>query len=401
MSPTAASPLGCAIIGLGARGASFARRLSRFEGIELKWLADLSQDRLAARAEGLIGAAPRLTQDAARALGDPAVEAVFITVPDHLHRDMAVAAFTAGKHVFLEKPLATTLADALAVVGAWQASGRVLQLGHVLREAPFYRAARAVIAEGRLGRIHAIRLTDDLGVVHGASYMRRWHRRSAHSGGLMVHKGCHDLDLICWLLDTRPTRVASFGGARIFARPPPAPFCSACPERPHCPYQDTGAYEARTPAEAADPTAFGLDACVFTPEPEIVDNQVVAFELASGARGSFSLAMRNPHGSERTLSVLGENGRLDGNFDQGKFEVATNDGAARRRWSAKGASRSGHGGADEGALRAFLEACLGRVAPQPMTPDDALRGLVFALAAEDSRRRSVAVEVDEALTGFR
>ncbi len=408
MSTTAASPpwkpperpLGCAIIGLGARGASFARRLSRFQGIELKWLADLSQDRLAACVEGLTSAAPRLSRDVTHVLGDPTVEAVFVTVPDFLHRQMAVAAFAAGKHVFLEKPLATTLADALAIIDAWQAPGRVLQLGHVLREAPFYRAARAVVAEGRLGRIHAIRLTDDLGVVHGASYMRRWHRKSSNSGGLMVHKGCHDLDLICWLLDTRPTRVASFGGARIFARPPPAPFCSACPERPLCPYQDTGAYEARTPAEAADPTAFGLDACVFTPEPEIVDNQVVAFELANGARGSFSLAMQNPHGSERTLSVLGENGRLDGNFDRGKFEVFTNDGAANRRWSAKGASRSGHGGGDEGCLRAFLEACLGRAAPELRTAADALRGLVFALAAEEARRRGVMVEVEADLAGF-
>ena len=129
VSTTAASPpwkpperpLGCAIIGLGARGASFARRLSRFQGIELKWLADLSQDRLAACVEGLTSAAPRLSRDVTHVLGDPTVEAVFVTVPDFLHRQMAVAAFAAGKHVFLEKPLATTLADALAIIDAWQA----------------------------------------------------------------------------------------------------------------------------------------------------------------------------------------------------------------------------------------------------------------------------------------
>ena len=194
-----------------------------------------------------------------------------------------MAAFEAGKHVLLEKPLATTLADALAIVRAWKASGRVLQIGYVLRETLFYQAVRRVVAEGALGAVHAVRLTDDLGVVHGASFMRRWHRKAANSGGLIVHKGCHDLDMVCWLLDDRPARVASFGGAELFARPAPAPFCSVCPERDVCPYVDTGAFEARTPAQKADPTAFGLDICVFGEGHDIVDNQVVAFEMAGGS----------------------------------------------------------------------------------------------------------------------
>ncbi|MEO8926475.1 MAG: Gfo/Idh/MocA family oxidoreductase [Caulobacteraceae bacterium] len=394
-------PIGCAIVGLGQRGASLARRLDALEGVDLRWFADLSSERMEAARERLSRASPQFTDDAARLLADPLVDAVFIAVPDHLHRTFAVAAFEAGKHVFLEKPLATGLEDGLAIVGAWQDSGRVLQLGYVLREAPFYRAARRVIAEGRLGAIHAIRLTDDLGVVHGASFMRRWHRHSAVSGGLMVHKGCHDLDLICWLLDSRPARVASFGGAELFARPAPAPFCSQCPERGFCPYVDTGAFEGRTPAQSADPTAFGLDICVFGGDKNIVDNQVVAFEMEGGARGSFALAMQNPHGSERTLSVLGRDGRLDGVFDRAVFEVATNDGAPVRKWSPTRGALRGHGGGDEGTVRAFLEACLGRAAPQLTDPDGALRGLVFALAAEVSRRRGVVVTLGDDLGGLR
>ena len=391
-------PIRCAIIGAGARGSSFAKRLQALEGVELRWLADLSRDRLDACRDRLTGPHPTLTTSADDALADPDVDAVFITVPDFLHRAPAVAAFEAGKHVFVEKPLATTLVDARAILAAWQESGRVLQLGYVLRETPFYRAARRIVAGGRLGRIHALRLTDDLGVEHGASFMRRWHRRTAHSGGLMVHKGCHDLDLVCWLLDTQPARVASFGGAELFARPAPAPFCSQCPKRRSCPYVDRGAYEARTPAQAADPTAFGLDICVFGDGHDIVDNQVVAFELADGARGSFSLAMQNPHGSQRTLSVLGENGRLDGVFDAGQFQVFTNDGAPSFAWSAKGVPSGGHRGGDAGALRTFLDACAGRAAPEVTDPADALRGLVFALAAEEARRRGQVVAVRGDLT---
>jgi predicted dehydrogenase len=393
-------PIRCAIIGVGARGSSFAKRLQALEGVELRWLADLSRDRLDACQDRLADPQPRATTAPDEAIVDPEVDAVFITVPDFLHRAPAVAAFKAGKHVFVEKPLATNLADARAILAAWRASGRVLQLGYVLRETPFYRAARRIVAGGLLGRVHGLRLTDDLGVVHGASFMRRWHRLAAHSGGLMVHKGCHDLDLVCWLTNSQPARVASFGGAELFARPAPAPFCSVCPERGFCPYVDKGAYEARTPAQAADPTAFGLDICVFGAGHDIVDNQVVAFELANGARGSFNLGMQNPHGSRRTLSVVGENGRLDGVFDAGEFTVFTNDGAPSFAWSAKGVPAGGHRGGDAGALRVFLDACAGRAPPEVTDPADALRGLVFALAAEKSRRRGRVVRVRKDLGSF-
>ena len=390
-------PIGCAIVGMGQRGASFARRLDLLEGVELRWFADLSAERMEQARDGLAGPPPRLTADAAEAFADPAVEAVFVALPDWLHRPFAVAAFEAGKHVFLEKPMATTLADAWAIVAAWKASGRILQLGYVLRETPFYQAVRRIVAEGALGRVHAVRLTDDLGVVHGASYMRRWHRRSANSGGLIVHKGCHDLDLVCWLLNDQPARVASFGGAELFARPAPAPFCSVCPERPACPYADTGVNEARTPAQKADPTAFGLDICVFGEGHDIVDNQVVAFEMAGGTRGAFSLGMQNPHGSRRTVSVLGDKGRLDGVFDLGEFDVFTNDGARPLKWSMKASGTGGHGGGDIRTLRAFLDACLGRAPPEVTDPTDALRGLAFALAAEAARVRGVVIEVGEDL----
>lgn len=388
-------PIGCAIVGLGQRGMSFARRFDRLEGVETRWLIDPSTDRLEAARALLTGARPRLAAETREALADPGLDAVFVAVPDYLHRAVAVAAFEAGKHVLLEKPVATTLADALAIVRAWKNSGRVLQLGYVLRETAFYQAVRRVVTEGDLGAIHALRLTDDLGVVHGASFMRRWHRKAANSGGLIVHKGCHDLDLVCWLLDDRPARVASFGGGQIFARAAPARFCSRCPEGLVCPYVDTGAYEGRTAAQKADPTAFGLDICVFGEDHDIVDNQVVAFEMAGGARGVFSLGMQNPRGSERTVSILGAAGRLDGVFDLGEFTVVTNDGRPSREWSMKGAGTGGHGGGDARTLIAFLDATLGRAPPEVTDPIDALRGLVFALAAEESRLRAAVVEVGE------
>ena len=283
-------PLRCAIFGLGNRGIGLGLLAKSFAGIEIAWAVDQSDERVA-EALKLFGGDVRGGIDSAVPLLDPEVDFVIVAVPDHLHRAIAEPAFRAGKHVFLEKPLATTAADARAILSAWRQSGRVLQLGYVLRQAPFYAAIRAVLRNGLLGPVRIASLTEQLDVRHGAIFMRRWHAQSAQSGGLIVHKACHDLDIICWLLDARPRTVSSFGGVDTFAGPPPAQFCSQCDRRNTCPHVDTGLHERRTPAEMADPTAYGLDRCVFREDKDIIDNQVVSFVLDNGVRGNFYLAM--------------------------------------------------------------------------------------------------------------
>jgi predicted dehydrogenase len=389
-------PLGCAVIGLGARGFSFAREMSLLPGVELRWLVDASHDRLLFSRDRLALPDTPLTSDVGRALRDPAVDAVFIAVPDYLHRPFAVAAFEAGKHVFLEKPVATTSADGWSIMQAWRRSGRVLQLGYVLRDTPFYSEVRRIVREGRLGHIHSVILTDHLGIAHGASYMRRWHRDSSKSGGLMVHKGCHDLDLACWLFDTQPSLVSSFGGLSTFGRSAPARFCSQCPEEAICLYRDEGAYEDRMPQQRADPARFGLDLCVFAEDKDIVDNQVVNFELRNGARGTFTLAVNNPRGSQRRISIFGEAGKLEGDFNQNHLELSTDPGVPSG-WSVENADEAGHGGGDRRILRSFLDACLGRREPEVRTEADAMRGLVFAQAAEQSREFGTIVRVSDDL----
>lgn len=373
-----------------------AREIRRLPGIELCWLADISLDRLSAAQNRLAVREAVLTTDGELAACDPSVSAVFITVPDYLHRSFATTAFEANKHVFLEKPIATTLADGWSIINAWQRSGRVLQLGYVLRNAPFYREIRRIIRDGHLGRIHTINMVDHLGVVHGASYMRRWHRDSTKSGGLMVHKGCHDLDLICWLLDTTPIRVSSFGGLTTFKRNAPARFCSQCPEEATCLYRDEGAYETRTQQQQDDPARYGLDLCVFADDKDIVDNQVVNFELRNETRGTFTLSMDNPQGSQRRISIFGNRGKLEGNFERNEIELSV-DSSTPVTLSTADTAKGGHGGGDRLILRAFLESCLGRRKPELTTEIDAMRSLIFALAAERSRLTGQIVTVSDDL----
>lgn len=390
-----ARPLRCAVVGLGNRGIGLARLAQSFSGVEIAWLVDQAEERVAEAIEFLGGNA-KGGKDAAAALADPTVDIVFVTIPDYLHRVVAEAAFRAGKHVFLEKPLATTASDAAAILAAWRQSGRILQLGYVLRQAPFYAAIRAAVRKGVLGPVRVVALAEQLDVRHGASFMRRWHAQSRHSGGLLVHKACHDLDIICWLLDARPRAVSSFGGLNTFAGPPPAMSCSRCDRRAICPYVDTGLHERRTAAELADPTGYGLDRCVFRMDKDIVDNQVVSFVLDTGVRGTFFLAVQGPVRSERRITVIGDQARLDGVFEDGRFTVTfTNPEREPFLWSAEGQSHGGHGGGDRVTMLGFLNACAGRAQAPVTSPEEAMRGLVFALAAERARREEVVVRLAE------
>ncbi|WP_170303825.1 Gfo/Idh/MocA family protein [Reyranella soli] len=379
-------PLRCALVGLGNRGRALARIIAGFAGVEIAWLVDAAPARVAQVQAEINLPETRTGTDFIAALEDPAVDAVFIMLPDHLHRVFAEQAFRASKHVFLEKPIANTTADGKAIVAAWMASGRVFQLGHVLRWAPFYQAIRNVIRQNLLGPIRVISLSEQLSVAHGASFLRRWHADADPSGSLIVHKSCHDLDLVCWLLDSRPRVVGSLGGSSTFHRPAPSPFCSQCAVRASCPYVDVGLHENRTEAERADPTAYGLDRCVFRLDDPIVDNQVVSFELESGTRGTYYLAMQGPVRSERRITLIGDAARLDGVFEDGRFTVAyTEPDRQPLVWSTKGPKLSGHGGGDIASVTSFFNACVER-SPSPIkTAQDALAGLVFAASAERSR----------------
>ena len=379
-------PIRCAVLGLGNRGRALTRIASGLAGVEVTWLVDTAMDRIAQVQAEIDLPGARTGADIAAALSDPSIDAVFITLPDHLHRLAAEQAFQAGKHVFLEKPIATTAADGKAILAAWKASGRVLQIGHVLRWAPFYQAIRNVIRQDRLGPVRVVSLSEQLSVLHGASFLRRWHSDAGRSGGLIVHKSCHDLDLACWLLDSRPSVVGSLGGSSTFHKAAPAPFCSQCAIRAECPYADTGLHEHRTKAERADPSAHGLDRCVFRLDESIVDNQVVSFEMENGTRGTYYLAMQGPARSERRITVIGDAARLDGTFEDGRFVVTYTDPERERLvWSTKGRKLGGHGGGDLSAVTSFLDACIGRSPPPVKHVQDALAGLVFATSAERSR----------------
>ena len=145
-----------ALIESGRMGSFHAETLSRrLPGVQLHAVADPAPG-AAERLAAATGAA-RAYSDAAEAFADTQVDAVVIAAPARRHADLVVAAAAAGKHVFCEKPMAVTLADADRAVAAAGAAEVILQVGFNRRFAADWLAARALLDDGRLGAVRLLR----------------------------------------------------------------------------------------------------------------------------------------------------------------------------------------------------------------------------------------------------
>jgi predicted dehydrogenase len=140
-----------AVIGAGYWGPNVIRTLSELPGCEIAYVCDRAPGRLQYVAERF--PTIRLTDQFDQVIADPAVDAVAIVTPASTHRALAERALAAGKHVFVEKPLAATTADAEAIADAAARAERVLGVGHIFVYHPAVAALRAAVQAGELGSL--------------------------------------------------------------------------------------------------------------------------------------------------------------------------------------------------------------------------------------------------------
>lgn len=185
--------LALGIIGMGYCGRQQLLAAASVPGIKVVALADTSPLEDLAR-EGK----HRLYKDWRRLLEDPAVEAVSLCVPHDLHRDVALAALQAGKHVLLEKPLAARLAEAREIVAAARAGPKKMMIEMTHRFFPPVRAGRDLVRSGRLGTIYAVedRVIERIAPERCPAWLFDLKRAG---GGVAITDAIHMLDRIAWV----------------------------------------------------------------------------------------------------------------------------------------------------------------------------------------------------------
>jgi predicted dehydrogenase len=109
------------------------------------------------RMQTIWGTKPKTFVDYHDLLADKSIDAVFIMTPEHLHHDMAIAALRAGKHVYVEKPLAHTIEEGWDIVKEWEKSGKICQVGTQNRSSTLYKRAKELVDKGMIGDVHFVR----------------------------------------------------------------------------------------------------------------------------------------------------------------------------------------------------------------------------------------------------
>lgn len=169
-------------------------------------------DRARARSASLANGDVRWTTELDEALGWPDCDAVIVCTPNDSHAPIASRVAAADKHLLMEKPLAVTVEEALAVEQAFGDHGAVLAVAHTHRAYDYSRAVKQVIDSGDVGQPLVVRLAFLGGWIWGD--WRAWVVDPARSGGHMLHNGVHLLDTAVWWMGDRPVTVYARGNRR-------------------------------------------------------------------------------------------------------------------------------------------------------------------------------------------
>ena len=198
--------LGVGVIGLGV-GEQLAGAFDRHPDCRLVALCDVDADRLAEVGARFPGA--RRHADADALFADPEIGAVAVASYDEAHARDILRALESGRHVFSEKPLCTTQADAAAIAAALSAAPHLrLSTNTVLRASPRFAALRAGIGAGRLGRPYYVEADYNYGRLHKLT--EGWRGRSP-GYSVMLGGGIHMIDLVLWLVGSDVVEVTAYG----------------------------------------------------------------------------------------------------------------------------------------------------------------------------------------------
>jgi predicted dehydrogenase len=185
------------VAGLGYWGPNLARNFAALPGCELAWCCDASEP-ARARAAAMFPQA-RVTADLQDLLEDPELDAIALATPVPSHADLATRVLEAGKHCFVEKPLAQSVADAQRAVAASERSGRILMVGHLLEYHPGVQKLKELATAGELGEIYYI-------------YGNRLNLGKLRADeNALWSLGAHDVSVVLHLAAEEPSEIVAHG----------------------------------------------------------------------------------------------------------------------------------------------------------------------------------------------
>lgn len=365
--------IGVAVIGAGGRGQGCTKQLLKDSNRRVKVLSVYDPDQAVAGTalEQWEDPTVKICDSYREAIRTPGVDWVLVFSPNAFHKEHILEGFKAGKHVFSEKPLATSIADCQAIYKAHQKSGLLFATGFVLRFAPLYREAKKILASGKLGAILSIDANENVRPDHGGYIMANWRRHTKIAGPHILEKCCHDLDLLNWFSESVPSRVAGFGSLDFFV-----PKNKGFEKR----------YGSKTFSAWHDPHKVDSP---FTSDKDLMDNQVAIMEYRNGVKVMFQATMSNVIPERRMyFSCTRGNLVLELYTSMLKYRCLGDDKETAVEFGA-----DGHGGGD-GVIWKELFHCMEKRSRPKCGGDEGLESAVVALAIDQAMREKRVIDLE-------
>jgi len=270
-----------AVIGCGQRINGLIEELTDKEDVELIGGWDPSTNNVQQILDQRNNGKGKIYQSYEELVCDPQIDWILVGSPNVFHKEHIIAAFENGKHVFSEKPLATSIEDCLKINESHKKCGKLFATGFTLRYATIYRKTKEILSSGKLGKIISANACENILPEHGSYIMKNWRRKRELSGPHILEKCVHDLDLINWFTDSVPQKVAAFGGNDMFI-----------PANNHI-YEKESAVFDNWPHDNVTDRYDEDENNPFLSEKTIEDNVVSIMEYSNGIRVQFQATMSN------------------------------------------------------------------------------------------------------------
>lgn len=303
-------------------------------------------------------------------------DAVMVCTPENMHFEPCMMAIEAGYHILLEKPIAPTLEECLAIGKAAEEKGVIVAVCHVLRHHPYFMKIKELCESGDLGRIISINHRSSVGIdrsTHG--FVRGVWRQESRTNPMLVSKCCHDIDFLLWLTKTPCRKLTSFGSLRWFKKEnAPEGAASRCIDchrsvESKCPFSAVNLYRERHEwiANFDVPEGSTIDdvieeqlrnglygRCVYHCDNDVVDHQIVSMEMESEVTINFSMDIFTLKDNRETHISLTE-GEIDG--DETHLRVRRFRGATETIYDFSDIQGTPyHAGADLNLIADFVDA---------------------------------------------
>jgi len=349
------STIGIGVVGLGARGVYLASAFDAFASARVVAVCDKDAHLIDVARQKL----ERPDLYGCTSLDDMLerddVQAVICATHDHAHAAHGLAILNAGKHLFLEKPMAQTVGDCDALIEAWRQAQTVFMVGLELRYCSLCEDMKTIIERGDIGQIKLGYAVDNVSV-GGQYYFHGLKRRKHFIGNLLLQKGTHSIDLMNWFIDSQPIRVYAEGGLDVFGgEAPDDKRCRDCQDRQTCAYNMTEQFIL----DYGEADWRREDLCVYAREIDVDDNAIVIVRYANGAKMSFTECHFTPD-YNRHFTLIGDRGRICGFYNNEQdFRIEVTYRHSQRRDVILSEKREGgHGGSDPRIQAEFVNRIL-------------------------------------------